>query len=60
MTSSLFTYACLSSSSKELAYIYPPNEVLVGYFNIYIYHLFSATTNERGHIILVIVEPPIL
>lgn len=58
VTSSCFTYARLSNSSKELVCIRHPNEVLAADYDAYTYYFISATTNEPTHVVLVIVEPP--
>lgn len=60
MTLSLFTCARLPSSSKESAYICPPNKVLGADYDTHFNYFFSATTEELIYAVLVIVEPPYL
>lgn len=59
VTSSLFTYARVPSSPKELAYIQPPEEVPAAVYDAHFHYFFSATTNEPTCIVLVIVKAPI-
>lgn len=50
----------LPSSLKELAYIYPPNEVLDADYDTHFYYFFCATTKEPTYVVLVVDEPPFL
>lgn len=58
VTPSLFTCSRLPNSSKEVGYIYHPNEILAKYNDKNFRYFFYATTNEPTYVVLVIVELP--
>lgn len=46
MRSSLFTYACLPCSPNGIAFIHPPNKVVLADYDTHFYYFFSATKNK--------------
>lgn len=58
MTSSLFTYGHLPSSSMELAHIPLQTKFLKTDEDPHFSYFFSATADEPAHLILGIAEPP--